>query len=482
MIKIPLYENFKNQLFQSIYNKVRKIKIDNIPKEETYMKKLLIKNGTIIDVANEGIFLGAIEIEGNKIKRIIKQDEVLPDSIETIDASGKFIIPGLIDMHCHINERFAPHFVASGVTTVRNTAGNVNFLSKLIEQPADAPTTPRIYASDRMIDGSPGQWGPTSFGNFVTDDPEEARKEVRRQVEVGAKFIKLYGWITKDVMVAAVDEAKKYNLEVAIDLVNSKDVSALDAAEAGVTWFEHASGFANAMYKGWNLFVINNEEWSHIDWDNPDQDKVKEICEKMLAYNIKLCPTMMLDDQCVKYPEFWSPKNMVIESAKNINYMMQYWKAHEEQIDAIRKYNAKPHKLTKAIAKTYYDMGGTVVAGTDTPALLYTYPGMALHRELEIFVEIGFTEMEALQAATVNAAKSINLNDIGSIQEGKIADLVILKENPIDNIKHTQEIDLIVKGGKAYNQEEILSYVPSEEEVNKSQEAFIVEWEAANVK
>ena len=102
---------------------------------------------------------------------------------------------------------------------------------------------------------------------------------------------------------------------------------------------------------------------------------------------------------------------------------------------------------------------------------------MALHRELEIFVEIGFTELEALQAATVNAAKSINLDGIGVIKEGSIADLVILNNNPLENIKHTKDIHTIVKGGKAYTQEEILSHVPNEEEVEKSMAKFIEEWE-----
>lgn len=440
------------------------------------MNGLIIKNGTIIDVENGGYYVGSIEVEGNKVKRIFKSDEVLPKEIDTIDAEGKFIIPGLIDMHCHINERFAQHFVASGVTTIRNTAGNVLLLKKLMDQPDDAPV-PRIYASDRMIDGTPGQWGPTSFGNFVTDDPEEARKEVRRQVEVGAKFVKLYGWIKKDVMAAAVDEAKKYNLEVSIDLVNSKDVTALEAAKCGVTWFEHASGFANAMYPGWNLFVIKEEEWNHIDWDNPDQDKVKEICDKMLAYNVKLCPTMVLYDQSIKYPNFWSPKNLVIESASKISYMLDHWKQSIEHVDAIKSYNAKTQNLTKTIAKIYYDMGGTVVAGTDTPALMYTYPGMALHRELEIFVEIGFTELEALQAATVKAANSINLEGIGVIKEGNFADLVILNDNPLEDIKHTKDIHFIVKSGKAYTQEEVLSYVPSEEEVESTMAKFIEQWE-----
>ncbi|MFJ8517400.1 amidohydrolase family protein [Lysinibacillus xylanilyticus] len=439
------------------------------------MSNFIIKNGTIIDVENGGSYVGSIEVERNNVKRIFKSDDVLPEGVNTIDAEGKYVIPGLIDMHCHINDRFAPHFVASGVTTVRNAAGNVNLLSNLIEKSDDAPT-PRVYASDRMIDGTPGQWGPTSYGNLVTDDPEEARKEVRRQVEVGAKFVKLYGWIKSEVMAAAVDEAKKYNLEVACDLMNSKELTALDAAELGVNWIEHASGFAQEMYKGWNLFV-DQEEWSHIDWENPDQEKIKELCKKMLGYNVTLCPTMVVLDQSIKYPEFWSPKNNVIESASNIKYIMQYWKQNSEYIDVIKSSTAKINNLTKAIAKIYYDMGGIVVAGTDTPALVYTYPGMALHRELEIFVEIGFTEMEALQAATVNAAKSINLDGVGVIKKGCIADLVILNDNPLENIKHTKDIHIIVKGGKAYTQEEILNHVPSEDEVEKSMANFMEHWE-----
>lgn len=462
-------------MFSTIYNKVRIKEIVSTTEEEVNMGRLLIENGTIIDVENGVTFKGTIEIKGNKINRVIKQGEYLPEGIERIDAKGKYIIPGLIDMHCHINEIYAPHFVASGVTTVRNAAGNVTLLKSLIEQPDHAPT-PRVYASDRMIDGTPGQWGPTSYGSLITDDPEEARKEVRRQVAVGAKFIKLYGWIKRDVMEAAVHEAKKYDLEVACDLINSKDLTALDAAELGVRWFEHASGFAQELYKGWNPFV-DQEEWSHINWEEPDRERVKELCEKMLVYNVKLCPTMVVFDQPMLYPNIWSPENRVIESIEGRNYLMQEWKRNTEYADAIKQRTAIVNNLTKMIAKIYYDLGGTVVAGTDTPALLYTYPGMALHRELEIFVEIGFTEMEALQAATVNAAKSIHLDDIGSIQERKIADLVILNKNPLENIKYTKEIDFVVKGGRAYKQEEVLSGIPNEEDVINKLKEFMEDWD-----
>lgn len=435
----------------------------------------VLANATLIDVVTGESYLGPIEIEETRIKRVLRDGEALPEGLEVIDLTGHYVIPGLIDMHCHIHERYAQHFVASGVTTVRNTAGNVMLLESLIHAADDAPV-PRVYASDRMIDGPPGQWGETSYGNFVTDDPEAARGEVRRQAANGAKFVKLYGWIARDVMEAAVDEAQNFGLELAIDLINSKDLTAMDAMEAGVQWIEHASGMAQALYPGWSP-LVDQEPWKFIDWAIHDTEKVKELCERMLKNNVKLCPTMVLFDQALNFPDIWSPQNQVVESVHEMDGFMQEWKRNEAYIETIKERTAVVGNLTKQIAKAYFDMGGTVVAGTDTPALLYTYPGMALHRELEIFVEIGFSELEALQAATSKAAKSIGLTDIGSIEEGKMADLVILKGNPLEDIKWTQEIHGIVKGGKLYSQEDLLESAPSEEEVMANMEAFIEKWE-----
>lgn len=434
----------------------------------------LLTNGNIIDVENEVVIQGDIEIKGDKIVKIYHQESP-PDGIPSFDIKGKYVIPGLIDMHCHIQEQFAPHFVASGVTTVRNAAGNVYMLKNLINAPTDAPT-PRIYAADRMIDGPPGLWGPTSFGNLVTDDPNEARKEVRRQAAAGAKFIKVYGLISLDVLKATVDEAKKYELEVSVDLIHSKNVSALEAAKTGVTWFEHASGFVQSIYPGWHT-LADEKEWEHINWEQPNEVKIKELCEQMLEYNVKICPTLVCNDQADIYPNYWSPENIVIDSVKNDTTLFDHWKASETQADAIKQQLGRFNKFTKIVAKTYFDLGGTVVTGTDTPALLWTYPGMALHRELELFVEIGFTEMETLQAATINAAKSINLDHVGVIKEGYFADLVVLDANPLENIQHTRKISQIIKGGKKYSQKDVLSHALGKENMEEMLKKFEEEWE-----
>lgn len=111
-------------------------------------------------------------------------------------------------------------------------------------------------------------------------------------------------------------------------------------------------------------------------------------------------------------------------------------------------------------------MGGTVVTGTDTPAGSFTYPGFALHRELQLFVDAGFTPLEALQQATINAAKALKVADLGDIKEGFTADLLVLNENPLSDIENTMKIDRIVKDGKLYAIHELLENIPTEQEIN----------------
>lgn len=414
--------------------------------------QMLLKNGQIIDVEDGTISLGSIEIKDGMIERIYEEKEGIPAHIEAVDLQGKYVIPGLIDMHCHIQEAFAPHFVAAGVTTVRNTAGDTDTLRPLIEAPLDAPT-PMVYASDALIDGEPGLWGPTQPGNFVTDDPDEARKEVKRQAEIGAKFIKIYCMIKKDVLQAVVEEAKKFNLEVSCDLHHSENIDALTAAKLGVTWFEHASGFAQGLYPKWHVHA-DQAEWLHINWQEPDQKKIENFCKEMLAYNVKLCPTLVVQDQAERLPNYWDPANIISTSSEHL--FEEHWNGLLKHQEAVHDQTGFLNTFVKVVAKTYADLGGTVVAGSDTPALPGIFPGMSLHRELELFVEAGFTLLQALQAATVEAARSIHLDTIGWIKEGYVANLVILHDNPLEHISHTQQIDQIVKGGKLYDQNEIL--------------------------
>lgn len=440
---------------------------------------LILKGGTIIDGKNDNPFIGTIVIENEMVVEIIKEN-ILPERLvgsdaEVVDVEGKWLIPGLIDMHVHIKDSYAPLFVAAGVTTVRNTAGNVLELEEMRRAEASA-VTPRIYSADRLIDGPPGLWGNTSPWNINVESEEEAKSEVCRQVAAGADFIKVYGWLSEENMAAVVDEAKRLGCEVSCDLVHSSTINAITAAKMGIKWNEHASGILQAMYPNWHM-AADSDEWDRVPWDEPDDERIKEVCTELIENGVILCPTMTLYDQMVRTPNVWKPSgHPVTEEILKLEGLTGQWGRIGQYEDSLKK-QGKPIDTIKRIAKIYHELGGRVIAGTDTPAGVWTWPGMALHRELELFVEAGFTEMDALRAATSGAAESMGKEDIGLISNGVIADIVILDENPLEDIRHTQKIDCIIKGGRLYTQQAIFGKLLSEEETMSSVIKFINKFE-----
>lgn len=393
------------------------------------------------------------------------------DTYEVLDCEGKWIIPGLIDMHVHIKHNFSPLFTASGITTVRNTAGSVIELADLmIENPQTIH--PRVISADRMIDGPPGLWGDTSPYNLNTDDENEARQEVRRQVKAGADFIKVYGGLKKNVMEAVVDEANKHNKEISCDLLHSTSVTAIDAANIGIQWNEHCSGVVQAIFPEWSM-KAEQHVWDAIDWEHPDEEKIREVCAAMLGKGVILCPTMTIFDQINLLNDYWKSDHPVIRKIMENEGLMNQWNqmlGHQAGL----KYMGLQHAYTKKTAYIYHQMGGLVVTGTDTPAGIFTYPGMALHRELMLFVESGFTEIEALRAATINAARALKRDDLGCIRENTVADLVILNCNPLINIEHTREIDFVIKGGEKLQYETIFQHLMTPEQQEKFYEELLL--------
>ncbi|QUG42044.1 amidohydrolase family protein [Psychrobacillus sp. INOP01] len=442
---------------------------------------LFLKNANVIDVENGHIVLTNITIVNGCITKVeseTNQETKSNSNVTVLDLKEKWVIPGLIDMHVHIKEGFAPLFTASGVTTVRNTGGNVDELKDIIHASIEAPT-PRVISADRIIDGPPGLWGETSPWNMNADSPQAAQEEVRRQIEAGADFIKVYGWLPNATMKAVVEEADKYNKEVSCDLVHSKDVTAIDAAMMGVKWNEHASGIAQDIYPEWTM-QADDKVWESINWEQPDREKIEQVCKVLIEHNVVICPTMVLLDQAMHLENYWYPVNDVTKKLEDNAGLVNQWKYFLSQPASLESLGRQA-TMNKAITKSYFDLGGQVVAGTDTPAGIFTIPGMALHRELELFVQAGITEIDAIRAATLNAAKALKRPDLGVIKEGAIADIVILNENPLENIQHTQEINLVIKGGTIYTQKELFEQIPDEETIMKNLEAFMDKYEVTIV-
>lgn len=421
----------------------------------------LLKNGFAVNMETGEFTRQDVYIENNKIVKVAPNLQM--ENVEVMDCTDKWLIPGLIDMHVHIKKHFANYFTAAGITTVRNTAGSIIELKPFIDA-YGSELEPRVISADRMIDGPPGLWGDDTAYNINVDNAELAKQEVARQVELGAHFIKVYGWLDPEYMKVVVDEARKHNLEVSSDILYSTKVDALLAADIGIDWLEHSSGIVQAMYPQWTMDAPK-EIWDSIPWEQPDEELIESVCKQMLKKNIKLCPTIVLYDQMRLADQYWTTTHEVVHHIENNDYLFKYWPQAAQAKQGQNTLGIQTKTIQK-IAYTYYKMGGTVVTGTDTPAGIYTYPGFALHRELQLFVDAGFTPLEALQQATINAAKALKVVDLGDIKEGFTADLLVLNENPLSDIENTMKIDRIVKDGKLYTISELLENIPTEQEMN----------------
>lgn len=207
------------------------------------------------------------------------------------------------------------------------------------------------------------------------------------------------------------------------------------------------------------------EIWDAIPWEQPDEQLIESVCKELLKKDIKLCPTIVLYDQMRLAEHYWTTTHEVVHHMENSDYLFKHWPQAVQAKQGQVTFGTQT-KMIQKIAYIYYKMGGTVVTGTDTPAGNYTYPGFALHRELQLFIDAGFTPLEALQQATINAAKALKVADLGDIKEGFTADLLVLDENPLSDIKNTMKIDRIVKDGNLYTIPELLENIPTEQEIN----------------
>lgn len=439
-------------------------------------RPLLLQGGVLIDGVScrprENV---AILIRNGRITAVGSPDEVgVPAGAEVHDLTGKWVIPGLIDMHCHIKELSAPYFVATGVTTVRNTAGWLRELAELRSAPASAPT-PRVISAGRLIDGPPGVWpGGTSPGTFITEDEAEARAEVRRQVAEGADLVKVYGMLTLPLMRAVVEEAAAHGLRVSCDLTYQKHVTIQDAARMGVRWNEHATGFAQALWPGWKL-SWKNEDWGPLPWSEEDSPELDRLCAEVAESGLILCPTLTLWEQAGRLPDYWWPEHPVAEALKAIPELVEHYGAFPLSLQP----GARRMGLhAQAVARAYRRAGGTVVAGTDTPALAWNASGLSLHRELQLLVQNGWSPLEAIWAATSTAARTLGRSDLGVVTAGAVADLVILNGNPLADIANTLQTDRVVKGGALYTPASAMASAPSMANSRAKYERMMAEYKA----
>ncbi len=426
---------------------------------------LVIHNVTLIDVTGGPSKLHRDVVVRNGMIEDVHYSEPgkgKPSGMQ-VNGTGKFLIPGLWDMHVHIvfgdwfprgKDVTLPLFVANGVTGVRDMGSDLEVLQQWRKDiSAGTLLGPRIVMSGPMLDGPQPRF-PSSIAIKTAEDGRRAVDDLKRR---GADFIKLQSLIPRDAVFAIADEAQKQGITFVGHVPDS--VRASEASNAGQKSFEHLIGIFEGSSPLEDQFIVGpkSEKQFLETYDPARAEKLFALLKKNQTWQ---CPTLVWErggnlvdetdfthDTRAKYaPSYW----------KDVT-----WKRFTQQI--MHDFNTddsatRKHFIAKEleVVNAMHHAGIPFLAGTDTPPGVYVFPGFSLHEELQRFVAAGFTPLEALQTATLNPARFLGReHELGTIEKGKIADLVLLDANPLEDIRNTQKISAVVVNGRYLPREDL---------------------------
>jgi len=421
---------------------------------ETPDHHLLIKNVNIVDVKTGEILENkTVAIDSTRITAIYEKEVDISDSAIVIDGSDKFLIPGFWDMHAHYFDNHLdsdPLLIANGVVGVREMWGNMSVINKVrVKTLSGEIIAPDIYTSGPLIDGNPPTWP----GSVVVTSSEEVKTVVSKQIADGVDFLKIYNHISYECFMAIADFANQKNLPFAGHIPYA--ISIYQAMEAGMASSEHFLGVLLACSsKEDSLRTIPSEKRLNALIETFSEEKFDSLCEVLAQSEMWLCPTFTVnralcylndtsfrnDERLVYLPEYitldWDPENnFLMKNEKEEDYQRWRNRFHFE-LELIGRMNEK---------------GVKILAGTDYPNP-FCFPGFSLHDELSLLVNGGMSELEAIKAATINGAIFMEKEEeFGTVDAGKLASLVLLNRNPMDNIENTNSIETVILRGKVFN-------------------------------
>ncbi|MEP7317741.1 MAG: amidohydrolase family protein [Panacibacter sp.] len=425
-------------------------------------KQLLIEHVTIINGKGKAPEKDMqVLIEGSRIISVSKKKPSVKAGAKIINATGKFMIPGLWDMHGHFNkiaDQAVPLYLACGVTGVRDMGDGFDYVKKLKEDITSGKLTgPRIIFSGTIVE-SPQEvkrmreWATKSGdndtaaaiwkGRIVVGDSLSAFQAIKSLSEKGVDFIKVRNYASKEAYGFIQQAAKKYHLTVSghapwiVDPIDASELS------AGPSSFEHG-------------FYPDN-----IDAKDPAYRS--KLISTFIAHKTALVPTLIAyENRSVSIDSVQAvindPTTIIDPRRKYISgELVNFWKAgFKDRAIEKRENLAQWRVVLKSLAAEtgkLHKAGIWVMPGTDV-SVTWVYPGFSLQDELILFVErVGMTPMEAIQSATIVPAKFLGIEkDLGTIETGKLADMVVLDANPLIDISNIKKIHAVIANGNYLN-------------------------------
>jgi imidazolonepropionase-like amidohydrolase len=417
----------------------------------------------------------------------------IPRKTKTFDATGKFLIPGLVDMHAHLTgageptgsrEFILPLLLANGITTARDMGGDLESLIKLRHEIEHGQLrAPRIFFAGPYLDGKPPFFQPS----LVVTNSAEASKDIHSLVSRGADFIKVQSNLSRDAYFAIADVCRHEHLTFVGHVPDR--VTAAEASDAGQKSIEHLTGvlracssdeplliqkqFAAGPKKGTKAQSRDRElSWERELLESYSDKQAAELIEKFIRNQTWQVPTLiLLRNDAYPTPESdpsQDPRRKYIPLRVLANWQKGAKDRDKGATPLEFRLRSSFMEASLHIVGKMKAAGVPIMAGTDTTAP-YVFPGSSLHEELALLVQAGLTPMQALQAATKLPAEFLGkLQTQGTVEQGKFADLVLLDSNPLVDIHNTQKIRAVILRGKLLDRNVLDEVLSKEEEFAKA--------------
>ena len=439
---------------------------------------IVIPHVTVIDMTGAVPLLDqTVVIEKQRISNLGPSAAVdIPRGAQIVDARGKFLIPGLVDMHIHLtaagepdgSRKFIiPLLLANGIANVRDMGSYLDSILPLRKEIEEGKRFgPSIITPRTYLDGSPPSFQPS----LVVTNRAQADEDVHQLVARGVDFIKVQSILTRDAYFAIAQAARSEHL-VFVGHVPDR-VTAAEAADAGQHSIEHLTNvlrgcsrdesklmreqfFITAKQQSPGQSRARESRWLHRLLDAYSPGAATALIAKFKEKDVWQTPTLVL----LKNDAFPTLENVATsdDRAKFIpSRTLDTWKkSRTEQMKRVSTQDSELHaqllRKSMDLVAQMQKTGVKILAGTDSPAP-YVFPGSGLHDELQLLVEAGLTPFEALQAATRSPAEFLHTEkDSGTIEKGKYANLVLLDANPLENIRNTRNIRAVILRGKLFD-------------------------------
>ncbi|WP_104991331.1 amidohydrolase family protein [Deinococcus sp. NW-56] len=404
---------------------------------------------------------GAVRIENGRITFAGERAALAAPANALTVRTGGTLMPGLIDLHVHARPGYLAWFVAAGVTTVRDACNSL----ETVAQMRALALKPRLLPCGPLLDGPdaffhnfgpgavhrPGDGLERRAGAWVVDTPQEARDAVTRLHGEGITQLKLYEQLAPEVYEAAARRARELDLPVMTDLgmlstrgLTGARVDARQALALGVRTIEHVSGYALAYQRMGGDPLAERLDGTLLD----------DLAGLTVEAGTALVPTLMIFATLARDEVFDTSGVPLadLDDAVQASLQAQWQRVHAGTAPA-RHHARADLRLASELLTRVRALGGRIGAGTDTPAAAFNLPGGGLHQELELLAQAGLSPLDALRAATSEAGQILGRPDLGVLREGAVADVLVVRGNPLRDLRATRQIAAVVQGGRVHTPE-----------------------------